>query len=82
MQIGLYWVRAREQAGRHQAFWTIGNCPDGKNIEPINPEMAGVRVEAVGPFIGSADELTGRTRRYLKPVWNPYRKPKPEELKL
>ncbi len=84
MQTGLYWIRAREiTAGRHEAFWTIGNCVDGKNIEPINPAHQKANVEALGPYIGSVLELTGRTAEYVKPqtpAWTPYRKPKPEEL--
>lgn len=84
MRNGLYWIRAREiTAGRHVAFWTIGNCADGANIEPINPAHRTSNVEAVGPFIGTADELTGKTAEYVKPqkpAWRTYRKPKPEEL--
>jgi len=84
MQTGLYWIRAREiTAGRHAAFWTIGNCIDGASVEPINPAHQAANIEAVGPFIGTAAELTGRTAEYLKPqgpAWTPYRKPKPKEL--
>lgn len=84
MQAGLYWVRAREHtAGRHKAFWTIGNCVDGALVEPINPVHKLADIESVGPYIGSVQELTGKTAEYVKPqkpTWKPYRKPKPEEL--
>lgn len=86
MHVGLYWIRVREAAtGRYSAFWTIGNCADGELVEPINHNLAGVNVEAVGPFIGTASELTGRTAEYIKDprrskTWVPYRRPKPKEL--
>lgn len=84
MQNGLYWIRARENTtGRHAAFWTIGNCVDGANIEPINPAHQKADVESLGPYIGTTLELTGKTAEYVKPnrpVWQAYRKPKPKEL--
>lgn len=84
MQTGLYWIRARDETtGRNAAFWTIGKCADGDEIEPINPAHKTVSVEAVGPFIGSASELTGKTAEYVRPAapaWRAYRKPKPKEF--
>lgn len=84
MHVGLYWIRAREHTtGNNAAFWTIGNCADGESLTPINPAHQTANIEAVGPFIGTADELTGRTAEYLKPqgpAWMPYKKPKPKEL--
>ena len=84
MHTGLYWIRARENTtGRHAAFWTIGNCVDGANIEPINPAHKTADIESLGPYIGTTLELTGRTYQYVVPkgpAWRAYRKPKPKEL--